>query len=148
MDLELVDLIDSFDFDNYDYYYHETSDNIAEEILETGIIISEDNTGDNILNTSNIAESTIARLYNDDVKDIYSFTVFINNEISNNIRKVNEMVIIQIPKGDNNYVQKICTIINGIKTKGLISPNYILGYVNMDGLVFYPSENFEIKNTK
>ena len=54
--MNVTDLLKMLDFEEFDYFYHETGDGVGEEIMEEGLLVE----GTNILDTNNIAYTTIS----------------------------------------------------------------------------------------
>ena len=48
--MSLDNIQDIFDFDNFDYFYHETSKGDAQTIMQQGLLVD----GTNIIDTNNI----------------------------------------------------------------------------------------------
>ena len=59
--MELSDFLDCLDFDEFDYFYHETSRGNGERIMEEGLLVD----GTNILGTNNILYTTASPLTSD-----------------------------------------------------------------------------------
>ena len=140
--MNIEELIETLDFDEYDYFYHETSLNNGEKIMEEGLLVD----GTNILDTKNILFTTASPLTQELASTPNDFIDFLTQEKSHlAIRDISEMVIMCAPKDYHmqlvrpyqNYDQ------NGNYYEGIIENNFIMGYINLDDLNFNPNPDFE-----
>ena len=70
-DMELVELKEMFDFEENDYLYHVTGRGLGERIMEEGLLVE----GTNILNASNIIETTTLPITKEIVDNPLDFTI-------------------------------------------------------------------------
>ena len=139
--MKLTELIEKLDFEEFDYFYHETSKDKSDLILQEGLLVK----GTNILDTSNIIFTTTLPITKNMVQDEASFYNFLDLEkTSSSIRDVSEMVIIGAPK---DYEKRIVSPYNkykdGIYYEGIINNNFILGYIDMFDKQFKVNMNYE-----
>lgn len=143
--MEIKDFIDTLNFDEYDYFYHETSKNNGKKICEEGLLVD----GTNILNTNNILFTTASPLTKDFVEDPNNFIKFLEQEKTHStIRDVSEMVIICAPK---EYEKQIINEYqdydeNGNYYKGIIENNFIAGFIDLNNLEFHENPDFEFSD--
>lgn len=102
-------------YDEFSYFYHETSSVVGKWILESGLLVD----GANILDVENIAFTTIAPLPPDLTETPEQFINFIQYEkSSSSVRDVSEMVIVCTAKnlvGDLANLMKEHIKINSLK---------------------------------
>lgn len=132
---------DIFDFDNFDYFYHETSVDNAKAIIENGLLVN----GTNIIGADNILFTTTCRIREDMVPTSQAFVDYIASEFSpSDIRDVSAMVILAADKDfHEDIVEPFEQYIDGNYYQGIIRPQQVVGYVDMQELEFYPNENYE-----
>lgn len=132
---------DIFDFDNFDYFYHETSVDNAKAIMENGLLVN----GTNIIGTDNILFTTTCRIREEMVPTSQAFVDYIASEFSpSDIRDVSAMVILAADKDfHEDIVEPFEQYIDGNYYQGIIRPQQVVGYVDMQELEFYPNENYE-----
>ena len=142
--MELSNFISKLDFDEFDYFYHETERGNGERIMEEGLLVN----GTNILDTDNILFTTALPLTKDLVSDKKNFENFLNTEKSDSsFRKVSEMVILGAPKYFNEQlVVKYDDYHDGEYYEGIVNPNFILGYIDLSDKKFHVNENYEYSN--
>ena len=137
--MELSDFLDCLDFDEFDYFYHETSRGNGERIMEEGLLVD----GTNILGTNNILYTTASPLTSDMVD---SFEEFIDTEKSNGeaSRDVSEMVILGATKDySKRLVRKFDDYVDGTYYEGIVDSSFVLGYVDLVTKKFSLNENYE-----
>ena len=137
--MKIEDVIEFFDFENYDYYYHITGEGIGDLICEEGLLVD----GTNIIDTKNLKDTTTIEITPDMVSDSDDFKEFVEDEISNSLlRDTSEMVIIGSPR---EVRKKIVVDYNQSKDEhfyqGIIHANMIMGYFNQD-LEFICNEKY------
>lgn len=135
--MELVELKEMFDFEENDYLYHVTGRGLGERIMEEGLLVE----GTNILNASNIIETTTLPITKEIVDNLENFVA---DELKNkSFRDSSEMVILGSPKEyKKQIVDKVRTSKENMDFQGRVSDRYVMGYINQ-GLEFVPNENFE-----
>ena len=119
----MEELIESLDLGEMNYYYHITSRGLGDDILENGLYLE-----------SNDLSSTTIKLSNDILED---FENYCRNEYVDNLVKRQEMVIIGVPKDEEDYlVEKayISKITDNGKLDYFIKSENILGYINLETL--------------
>lgn len=137
--MRIEDTIPFFDFENYDYYYHITARGIGDLICEEGLLVD----GTNILDVSNLKDTTTKEITPDMVANHDDFIQFVQGEIQNCLlRDTSEMVIIGSPK---NFEKEIVTDYEQSKDEhfyqGIIHANMIMGYYNQE-LEFVCNEKY------
>lgn len=139
--MNVTDLLKMLDFEEFDYFYHETGDGVGEEIMEEGLLVE----GTNILDTNNIAYTTISPLTPDLVKTPQDFVKFLSYEKSSSpTREVAEMVIIGAGKEVlGNLVEPYDEMHDGQHYDGIIRSHHVMGVIDLDTLEFNFNENFE-----
>ena len=139
--MSLDNIKDIFDFDNFDYFYHETSKTNAQAIIQQGLLVD----GTNIIDTNNILFTTASPITKDMVTSSQNFIDYIQSEASpNNIRDVSAMVILAADKEcEGQIVDEFGQTVDGNYYQGIIYPEQIVGYIDMCDLEFYPNENYE-----
>lgn len=137
----LENIKELFDFESFDYFYHETEEGNGERIMEEGLLVD----GTNIIDTNNILFTTTVPITPDMVESSQAFIDYINSEVgSNTLRDVSEMVIICTEKGNARHlVDEFNQTINEHFYEGIIYPNYIMGYIDMHDMEFHPNEKYE-----
>ena len=139
--MNILDFLKLLNFEDFDYFYHETGAGVGMLIMEEGLLVD----GTNILNTNNVAYTTVAPLLPEMVKDPKDFVTFIERERSSNPnRTICEMVILSTSKevGDN-LVEPYEVYRDGNYYEGIIRKNCVMGVLDMDSLEFELNENFE-----
>lgn len=121
------ELKELFDFRENSYFYHITSEDNAEEILEEGLLVD----GTNILDVDNILFTTAIEITPDMVED---FETLLSEEIhEDNRRGLSAMIIMGCPKEEVRFiVDKTPQEKDGIEYEGIIHPNNIMGYFNLE----------------
>ena len=139
--MSLDNIQDIFDFDNFDYFYHETSKGDAQTIMQQGLLVD----GTNIIDTNNILFTTASPITEEMVTSSQQFIDYIQSEASpNNIRDVSAMVILAADKENNGQiVDGFGQSVNGVFYQGIIYPEHVVGYLDMCELEFHPNENYE-----
>ena len=137
--MNIEDTLSFFDFENYDYYYHMTGEGIGDLICEEGLLVD----GTNILDATNLKDTTTKEITPDMVANHDDFIQFVQGEIQNCLlRDTSEMVIIGSPK---DFEKEIVSDYEQSKDEhffqGIIYPNMIMGYYNQ-GLEFICYEKF------
>lgn len=137
--MRIEDTIPFFDFENYDYYYHITARGIGDLICEEGLLVD----GTNILDVSNLKDTTTIEITPDMVANQEDFIQFVKGEIKNNLlRDTSEMVVIGSPKDlEKEIVSDYDQSKNGHFFQGIIHANMIMGYYNQE-LEFVCNENY------
>lgn len=139
--MNVLDFLKLLDFDNFNYFYHETEPGVGLEIMENGLLVD----GTNILGVDNIAYTTTLPLEKDLVNDPQEFVDFLKQEKSSNpSRKVAEMVILCSTKeiGDR-IVESYQDYCNGNYYEGIINNHLIMGVIDLETLEFTMNEEFE-----
>ena len=126
---DLESFLSMFDFEEYDYFYHQTNRGTGEEILESGLLVE----GSNILEVDNLIYTTTIELKPSDIEDIPTFLDFLkDHEFYTQFRDTLEMVFIVAPKAyDKEIVEGYDHFVNGTFFRGIIQPEHILGYINV-----------------
>ena len=139
--MSLDNIKDIFDFNDFDYFYHETSVDNAKSIMENGLLVE----GTNIIGTDNILFTTTCSINEEIASSSEAFRDYIESEFSpSDFRDVSAMVILGAGKEeDKQIVEPFESTINGKYYQGIIRPQYIVGYIDMEELEFYPNENYE-----
>lgn len=142
--MNLEEFIETLDFDEFTYFYHETGSGVGDMIIDSGLLI-EGSEGSNILGTKNILETTSLPFTKEIAETTKKLTDFIELEKSNSsFRDVSEMVIFGAPKGDiSNLVENFGEYKDGVYYMGRVDSSYILGYVDMENQTFIPNLNYE-----
>ena len=137
--MNLENVINFFDFKNFDYYYHITGKGIGDLISEEGLLVD----GTNLIGAKNIKDTTTIEISRDMVNTIEALTEFVDTEINNSLaRDTSEMIIIGSPKAfDKKIVTDYPQKIDEHLYEGLINANMIMGYFNED-LEFIPNPNY------
>lgn len=138
MEKSIEEFINSLDYENNYYFYHETGDNKAEKICEEGLLLS----GYNILGVENLLYTTSSQLDEKIATNKELLTSFISSELSiSKPRPVNEMIIIEIPKDELEYAVKPYSYnswSNEDETANyIVDPNYIAGYFDLEKKEFF-----------
>lgn len=139
--LNVLDLLKMLNFEEFDYFYHETGAGLGREIMEEGLMVE----GTNIIGTKNIAYTTVSPLLPEMVRTPRDFVVFLDNEKgSGSSRDTSEMVILCADKSLDGYlVEPYDEYHNEKKYSGIIRKGYIMGVINIDSLEFEMNEEFE-----
>ena len=119
----MEELIESLDLGEMNYYYHITSHGLGDDILENGLY----------LENKDLSSTTI-KLSNDILEN---FENYCKGEYIDNLVKRQEMVIIGVPKDEEDYlVEKayIPKIIENQRLNYFIKSENILGYINLKTL--------------
>lgn len=140
-------LKDVFDFEKNLYFCHETSYGRAEKACEEGFLLS----GNNILDVENLLFTTTTPLSKELADDEEKFTTFLEGELNlNPIRPITEMVILGIPKDkisdavEPYYGDSSIDTENG--TNYIVSPDYVLGYINLKDQELILNESYNYDN--
>ena len=109
--------------------------------MEEGLMVE----ATNILDTKNIAYTTISPLLPEMVKTPRDFVVFLDSEKGSNFdREVSEMVILCADKDVlGNLVEPYNNYHGQTKYAGIIRRHHIMGVIDMDSLEFEMNEEFE-----
>lgn len=139
--MEISEFIEKLDFDEFDYFYHETSRGTSEEVMEEGLLVD----GTNILDTDNILFTTALPLTRELVSDSESFKKFLEEEKSvGGFRDVSEMVILGAPK---DYHKRLVSPFDDYKDgnyyQGIVESHLVLGYIDLSSKRFTVNENYE-----
>ncbi len=122
----------NFDFENYDYLYHETNLESAIDILGEGLYVE----GTNILGAKNIIETTTLPLPYEDKEELEEF--FASEKSISKIREVNAVVILGCPKEINKQIAEVYdSIYQGDYYSHVIPAEYIMGYCDLERMEFY-----------
>ena len=119
----MEELIESLDLGEMNYYYHITSCGLGDDILENGLY----------LENKDLSSTTI-KLSNDILEN---FENYCKGEYIDNLVKRQEMVIIGVPKDEEDYlVEKayIPKVIENQRLNYFIKSENILGYINLKTL--------------
>lgn len=129
-------LKDLLDLDEYDYFYHMTSEENAESICEEGLLVN----GTNILDTNNIIYTTAIPI---DADVLEEFDYILEDEMGNtNERPTDACVIIGAPKSYNKeVVENFNDYHNGEYYEGIVYNSMIMGYFDMKK-EFHPNEAY------
>lgn len=133
--MNLEEFVNGLDFDNYDYFYHETGKGIGESVLEEGLLVD----GTNILDVDNILFTTACPFTKDIVSSLSSF---IDEEYSpTRGRDVSEIIILVAPKDLGGFiVDPLNDYIDGAFYEGIVPPTRVLGYIDMGSKEFVPND--------
>ena len=127
MEISLEDFVSTLDFEQYNYYYHETESGVGIDIMVSGLLIE----GTNIIDTDNILFTTTLPFTIDEASDIENF---VESERSvSSARRVCEMVILEVEKGREKEIVEPSGIY-GYEVR--VSSRYIKGYIDMDRCTF------------
>ena len=139
--MNIMDFLKMLNYDEFSYFYHETSSGVGKRILERGLLVD----GTNILDVENIAFTTIAPLTPDLTETPEQFVNFVQHErSSSSVRDVSEMVIICTAKNlVGDLVESYDKIYQGNFFEGIIRKHHILGVIDMETLSFEMNEEFE-----
>lgn len=139
--MSLDNITDIFDFDDFDYFYHETSVDCAKSIMENGLLVE----GTNIIGADNLLFTTTCSINEEIASSSEAFRDYIESEFSpSDFRDVSAMVILGAGKEENKQiVERFESTIDGKYYEGIIRPKYVVGYVDMEKLEFYPNDNYE-----
>ena len=119
----MEELIESLDLGKMNYYYHITSRGLGSDILENGLYME-----------SKELNSTTIKLSNDILED---FENYCRSEYVDNIVKRQEMIIIGVPKGEEEYLFEktdIPKITDNGRLNFFIRSENILGYIDLETL--------------
>lgn len=118
--MNLENIKDIFDFDNFDYFYHETSVDRAKSIMQQGLLVD----GTNILGTNNILFTTTCRISEDMVPTSQAFIDYVESEFGpSNIRDVSAMVILAADKSwEEEIVEPFGQYVDDHYYQGIIRP--------------------------
>lgn len=119
----MEELIESFDLGEMDYYYHITSRGLGNDILENGLY----------LENKDLSSTTI-KLSNDILED---FENYCKDEYVDDLVKRQEMVIIGVLKGEEDYLVEnayMPKITDNGKLNYFIKSENILGYIDLQTL--------------
>ena len=141
--MNLEEILDFFDFENCDYYYHITGKGVSDMILEEGLLVD----GTNILGTNNLKDTTTIEITPDMVATFDDLKKLVDDEINHILmRDASEMVIIGSLKEDN---KRIVNNYNQNKDehfyRGIIPSNHIMGYID-ENHTFIANENYSFGN--
>lgn len=128
MEISLEKFVNSLDFEHYNYYYHETGEGKAAEILIDGLLIE----GTDILGVDNILFTTVRPFLPEDADEIDDL---VESERSSPgvLREVSEMVILEVEKGKEKDIVDPSGIYG---YEGRVSSKYVKGYIDMDRKTF------------
>jgi len=135
--MNIEDVKKSFNFNENAYFYHITGDGIGEEVLEEGLLVD----GNNILDVDNIIFTTAIEITPDMVDELEDI---LDEELhEDSFRGTSEMIILGCSKkGVNSIVTLEEQEKDGVKYDGIVFPNLIMGYFNIDK-EFTPNELFD-----
>lgn len=131
-----VDLKQLVDLDHYDYFYHMTSEENAENICDEGLLVN----GNNILNTNNVIYTTAVPIDDELLKE---FDYILEDEMGKTeVRSTDACVIIGAPKEYNReIVEDYDDYHNGDYYEGIVNNSMIMGYFDLRK-EFHPNENY------
>jgi len=142
---ELIEVLN--DYDDIDFFYHETCKGNGKKIMNNGLMID----GNNIIGTDDILLTTATPLPKDLIGNVDEFKEFLTSEKSGistrPIRDVSEFVIICKPKynitfHNNPYiVEAYNNYYDENYYEGIVYPQYILGAIDLETLLFTPNKN-------
>ncbi len=137
----LEEFIASMDFENNNFFYHETSRGNGEGIVEDGLYVD----GNNILGVDNILYTTSLPLTMDMISNIDEFYSFLDLEKScGNIRDVSEFIIICSPKEYNDRIVSLGKYYkDGKYYIGKIDKSFICGYIDMETKEFVINPDYD-----
>ena len=119
----MEELIQSLDLGEMNYYYHITSHGLGDDILENGLYLENKD-----------LSSTTVKLSNDILEN---FENYCKDEYVDNLVKRQEMVIIGVPKDEEDYLVEKAYIPKKIDDRVLnyfINSENILGYIDLETL--------------
>lgn len=139
--MNVLDFLKLLNFEEFDYFYHETGAGVGQEIMEEGLMVE----GINIIDTKHIAYTTVAPLLPEFVTTPRDFVVFLDREKSSLPgREVAEMVILCSDKEVGaNLVEPYNGYHDGMRYDGIIRKHHIMGVIDMDSLEFTMNDEFE-----
>ena len=120
---ELLELIESLDLEEFDYYYHITGKGFGGETMEEGLYLEEPD-----------LKTTMIKLPKEMIEDPVEYC---ESEYSNGHVKRQEMVIIGCEKGLGNEIIEECDIpkwIGDQKLNYLVRSENILGVIDLETL--------------
>lgn len=132
--MELEEFVESLDFENNNFFYHETSRGNGEGIIEDGLYVD----GNNILGVKNILYTTALPLTRDMVSNAADFFSFLDLENSSGcLRDVSEFVIICSPKEYDDRIVELGEFYkDGQHYMGKVNKSFICGYIDMESKEF------------
>lgn len=138
--MNIIDLINSLDLENFDYFYHATELSNAKKIINEGLLVN----GTNIIGVDNIAFTTIAPFYLSDLESPENFADFIISERSDSaVRTISAFVIIGASKDEHaNVVSPYNQYVGTEFFEGIIPTDYIIGFVNANNLSVTLNEDY------
>ena len=127
-----------FNFKENRYFYHITGEDRAEAVLEEGLLVD----GTNILDVDNILFTTAIEI-TPDMLSTFEEDILDEELHEDTLRGLSQMIIIGCSKDDVDYlVDKTEQYVDGVSYEGIIHPNNIMGYINLDH-EFIPNEMFD-----
>ena len=135
--MNIEELKKCFNFKENRYFYHITGEERADEILEDGLLVD----GTNIIDVNNILFTTAIEITPDMIPE---FEEILDEELrEDGFRGLSQMILMGCPKDEVDYiVDKTEQIVDGESYEGIIHPNFIMGYINLDH-EFIPNEMFD-----
>ena len=123
MEISLEEFVQSLDFEQFNYYYHETGLGAGSEIMLEGLDIE----GTNILDVDNILFTTTRPFTLEDAEEIDDL-VESERSAPGVKRVVSEMVILEVEKG---MEKAIVGPPRKYGYEGNVSSKYVKGYIDM-----------------
>lgn len=120
---ELKELIESLDFEEFDYYYHITGKGFGDNTIQEGLYLEEPD-----------LKTTMIKLPIEMIEDPIGYCT---NEYSNGHIKRQEMVLIGCEKGEENNIINNADIpkwMGDQKLNYLVRSENILGYIDLETL--------------
>lgn len=139
--MNAFELVKRLNFDEFDYFYHETSKGNSKIILEDGLLID----GTNNTHTFNILFTVASPLTKELVDNENIFRNFLQQrKNSGDMRNISELVILGAPKEDNQILVSLYgEYIDDIYYAGIVDSWLIVGFIDLETLEFYPNKNYE-----
>ncbi len=135
--MNIEDVKKCFNFKDYSYFYHITGDGVGDMICEEGLLVD----GTNILDVDNIIFTTAIEITPDMIDELEDI---LDEELhEDSFRGTSEMVILGCDKSnvsDIVYLEEQEK--DGKKYEGIVFPNHVMGYFNIDK-EFTPNELFD-----
>jgi hypothetical protein len=127
----------AFDFKNNSYFYHITSEDLGDTIIEEGLLVD----GTNILDVNNIIFTTAIPITPDMIDNIEDI---LDEELhEDDFRGTSIMIILGCDKDSvDNIVNTDGYEKDGKHFEGIVYPNSVMGYFNLEH-EFIPNDNFD-----
>ena len=135
--MSVDDVKNFFDFEENAYFYHITGDDLGDTIIEEGLLVE----GTNILDVKNIMFTTAVPITPDMVERLEEI---LEEELKEDyVRGTSQMVILGCNKNNvDSIVQKMEIVKDGVHYDGIVHPNNVMGYFDLD-YGFIQNENFD-----